>query len=159
VTEAIIGLVGVVVGGLLTAAVQIFQDWRAERTNSRAAARLLSAELSVQQLILMRRASDQHASPDSDGMPTVTDWPAQRAVMAKVLDDDKWIDVAGAYATLVIWHSENRRSRAAADARRTEMAALADQLETARYSLQRFRSVSDRRQNGAADEESPPGGG
>jgi hypothetical protein len=47
-TGAIIGLVGVVVGGLLTAGVQILQDWRAERTLSRAAARLLSAELSVQ---------------------------------------------------------------------------------------------------------------
>jgi hypothetical protein len=139
--------------------VQVFQDWREERTLSRAAARLLSAELSVQQAILMGRAADQRAAPDSDGMPAVTDWPVQRAVMAKVLDDEKWIDVAGAYANLVIWHSENRRSGAASDVRRTEMAALANQLETARISLQRFRAVPARRQNDAADAESPAGAG
>lgn len=136
-TEAIIGLVGVVVGGMLTAALQVFQDWRAERTMSRAAARLLSAELSVQQEILMRRASAD-AAPDGDGMPGVADWPAQRAVMAKVLDNDEWQYVAGAYANLVIWHSESSRSSATAEGRRTEMAALADRLEAARSALQQF---------------------
>jgi hypothetical protein len=138
-TGAIFGLIGVIVGGVLTGAVEAFRERRAERTLSRAAARLLSAELSVQQEILQRRAGDVSAEPVSDEMPGVTDWPAQRVVMAKTLDDETWIAVAGAYANLVVWHAQRGLSPATVEGRRDEMAALASQLQAARLSLQDFR--------------------
>jgi hypothetical protein len=144
VTGAIFGLVGVVVGGLLTGAVQVFQEWRSQRTLSRTAARLLSAELSVQQWILEDRAADQSAEPVSDDMPAVSDWPQHRAVMARALDDKAWIKVAGAYANLVLWHSQSPRSRATPAEKRTEMQTLAGELEAARGALQGFRYGPDR---------------
>jgi hypothetical protein len=144
VTGAIFGLVGVIVGGLLTAAVQAFQEWRSQRKLSRAAARLLSAELSVQQEILQRRAANESAEPASDEMPAVADWPEQRVVMARMLDNATWIAVAGAYANLVVWHSENRRTPSSAEAKRREISELADQLNAARKSLQDFRFGTSR---------------
>ena len=139
-TGAIFGLVGVIIGGLLTGAVEALRERRSQRTLSRAAARLLSAELSVQQEILQRRAAETSAEAVSDEMPGVADWPEQRVVMAKTLDDDTWIAVAGAYANLVVWHAQSRRTPATADVKRHEMAALASQLQAARKRLHDFRS-------------------
>jgi hypothetical protein len=144
VTGAIFGLIGVVVGGLLTAAVQAFQEWRSQRTLGRAAARLLSAELSVQQSLLEDRAADESAEPVSDQMPAVSDWPQYRAVMARVLDDEAWIAVAGAYARLFLWHWKGPASREAPEAKRGEMLTLATEVEAARATLQGFRFGSDR---------------
>lgn len=138
-TGAIFGLLGVIVGGLLTGAVADFREWRSQRTLSRAAARLLSAELSVQQEILQRRVEDLTRDPVSDGIPAVADWPEQRVLMAKTLDDPTWRAVAGAYANLVVWHAQYMRSSTAAELQRREMAGLAAQLQDARGSLQDFR--------------------
>jgi hypothetical protein len=142
VTGAIFGLIGVVVGGLLTGAVRALQEWRSQRTLSRAAARLLSAELSVQQLILEDRAAYESAGPVSDEMLAVSDWPQYRALMARALDDEAWVAVAGAYAKLVLWHWESRRETS--DEKRREMWTLAAEVEAARGSLQGFRFGSHR---------------
>jgi hypothetical protein len=150
VTGAIFGLIGVVVGGLLTAAVQAFQEWRSQRTLSRTAARLLSAELSVQQHILEHLASDEPAEPVSDKMPAVSDWPQRRAVMARLLDDKAWIAVAGAYAKLLLWHWESPASRATSEEQRRELLTLATELQAARATLQGFRVGSDRPSSAAA---------
>jgi hypothetical protein len=133
----------VVVGGLLTAAVQAFQEWRSQRTLGRAAARLLSAELSVQQLILEDRAADESAEPVSEDMPAVSDWPQYRAVMARTLDDDAWKAVAGAYGWLLLWQS--RASHETSEEKRHEMLTLATEVEAARATLQGLRAGSDRR--------------
>ena len=76
-------------------------------------------------------------------MPGVADWPEQRVVMAKTLDDETWIAVAGAYANLVVWHAQGGRSPATPEDRRDEMAALASQLQVARESLHDFRVESE----------------
>jgi hypothetical protein len=150
VTGAIFGLIGVVVGGLLTAAVQAFQEWRSQRALSRAAARLLSAELSVQQYILEDRAAGERAERVSDEMPAVSDWPQYRAVMARVLDDEAWIAVAGAYANLLLWQSERQASRETSVDRRGEMLTLATEVGAARATLRGFWSGSDRPSSAAA---------
>jgi hypothetical protein len=155
-TEAVFGLLGVIIGGLLTAMVQVVQERRAERVLGRAAARLLSAELSVQQELLMRWAADDSAVAVGAELPPVVDWPVQRAVMARSLDEPKWRAVAAAYAKLVIWHADLPRRVAAADVRRTDMAALADELEAARYELQQFRSGHARHRS--AGDRQPTGG-
>jgi hypothetical protein len=144
VTGAIFGLVGVIVGGLLTGALQAFQEWRSQTTLSRAAARLLSAELSVQQEILEQRAADESAEPVSGEMPAISDWPEHRAVMAKTLDDEAWRAVAAAYARLVMWHWEESRGTETAEDKRPEMVALVDQIKVARLALQRLGFRSNR---------------
>lgn len=143
VTGAIFGLVGVVVGGLLTAAVQVFQESRSQRTLSLAAARLLSAELSVQEEILVRLAKEESAEPVSDDMPPVSDWPDQRAAMARTLDDETWTAVAAAYARLVLWHWENRKASEAGKDQRDEISTLVVHLHAAREKLHAFRFGSD----------------
>jgi hypothetical protein len=138
-TGAIFGLVGVIVGSLLAASVDAFREWRSQRTLSRAAARLLSAELSVQQDILQRRVDDASTQPPSDDMPAVADWPDQRVVMAKMLDDKTWVKVAGAYSNLVVWHAQSSRTAATEDLERQQMEALAYELQAARDALHDFR--------------------
>jgi hypothetical protein len=140
VTGAIFGLIGVVVGGLLTWAAQLFQDWRSERNVSLAAARMLSAELSVQQEALSR-AAEMTAKRVSDDMPAIEDWPKYRDVMAKALDNEAWTAVAATYANLVLWHWESRVTHESLDETRETMRELAGQAEAARGSLQSFRRV------------------
>jgi hypothetical protein len=120
-TEAIFGLVGVVVGGLLTGLMQAWQQRRTARAEMRAGARLISAELSVLQERLRRYGDGETERPD---LPDVV-WPAHRAVMARELDRDDWVTVARAYALLELWQGD----QAAA-------AALAQDMNAARGTLQ-----------------------
>ena len=142
-TGAIFGLLGVIVGGVLTGAVEALRESRAQRASSRAAARLLSAELSVQEAILQRRAGEASARPEVDRLPAVIDWPEQRVVMAKTLDDPTWIAVAGAYANLVVWHATRGGTSGEPGGDRQEMTGLAAQLHEARESLRDFRFHGD----------------
>jgi hypothetical protein len=119
-TEAIFGLVGVVVGGVLTGVVQAWQQRRTARAEMRAGARLISAELSVLQERLRRYGDGQTGRPE---LPDVV-WPAHRAVMARELDRDDWVMVARAYALLELWEGD-----------RPAAAALARDMDAARGTL------------------------
>jgi hypothetical protein len=121
-TEAIFGLVGVVVGGLLTGLTQAWQQRRAARAEMRAGARLISAELSVLEVKLGRYGDGESGRPE---LPAVVDWPEHRAVIARELDRDDWVMVARAYAMLELWEGD----QAAA-------AALAQDMHAARGTLQ-----------------------
>jgi type II secretory pathway pseudopilin PulG len=145
VTEAIIGLVGVVIGGVLTGVVQAVQQRRAERAEARAAARLLSAELSKQELYL-------HAGGDAKPSPARA-WPQYRAVMARALDDQAWQTVAGAYVELELWHE---------GAVPEDLPTLLEQVGDAHAALQKLWLRSDDRgaaaQGPAGDGDSAGGG-
>jgi hypothetical protein len=141
VTEAIIGLVGVVVGGVLTGVIQAVQQWRNDRIEARAAARLLSAELSVQDLFLRSGVGDKP--------PPVGAWPQYRAVMARALEDKAWQAVAGAYAELELWHA----GTFAAD-----VPTLAGQVADAHLALQKMWLRSDGRRDGTGPQ-GPAGDG
>ena len=121
-TSAIFSLVGVVIGGLLTAAIQAVQQGRSDRATARAASRLLSAELSEQHVFL-----DALVDRDATELPAVSAWPEYRSVMARLLDDETWQAVAGAYVELSIFHSE----------RALDPRALDDRVQDARARLQR----------------------
>lgn len=97
-SDAIFGLVGVVIGGLLTGALQVFQQRRSDRAEARAVARLLSAELSEQLQYLDALVNQDPAV--SKQAPTISAWPEYRAAMARLLDDRTWQAVAGAYVEL-----------------------------------------------------------
>jgi hypothetical protein len=127
-TGAIFSLIGVVVGGLLTAAIQAVQQGRSDRATARAASRLLSAELSEQHVFLDTLINQGTAIPTDAELPAVSAWPEYRAVMARRLDDETWQAVAGAYVELSMFHSE----------RTLDPRALDDQVQHARALLQRL---------------------
>jgi hypothetical protein len=126
---AIFSLVGVIVGGLLTGGVQAFQQRRTERAESRAAARLLSAELSEQHVFLDTLIKQASTSTNQD-LPPISAWSEYRAIMARQLDDDPWTAVAGAYVELSLFHAE----RALA----LDPQAMDDLVQDARVQLQRL---------------------
>ncbi len=96
-TEAIFGLVGVVVGGLITGFVQGVQEWRRERADLRASARLLLREL--QQAILGIRIVRPRM--EAGGLPAIgvnlTVWPEKQGLLARALSDADWQQVAQAF--------------------------------------------------------------
>src|SRR4029078_260814 len=77
VLSAIFGLVGVVVGGLLTGAVSLWQQRRAHRAEARAASRLLSAELSEQHVFLEALVRRDPEAPGRKHLPAVAAWLEQ----------------------------------------------------------------------------------
>jgi hypothetical protein len=136
-TAAIFGLLGVIVGGVLTIASDLLRERRSLHTQTQAGARLLSAELSVQQYILQTRADDNPSAPAGDDMPEIVAWPEYRDVMARALDQKAWQGVAGAYFNLVLWHfGVGPAASGTAQERRDQMRTLASEVETARRYLQ-----------------------
>jgi hypothetical protein len=127
-TGAIFSLIGVVVGGLLTAVIQALQQGRSDRATARAASRLLSAELSEQHVFLDALINQDTGIPMDGELPAVSAWPEYRAVMARLLDDETWQAVAGAYVELSIFHSEEA----------LDLRAVDDQVQHARALLQRL---------------------
>src|SRR3954454_18419474 len=125
--SAIFGLVGVVVGGLLTGALSLWQQRRSDRAEARAASRLLSAELSEQHLFLdaLVRRGPEATGPNH--LPAVAAWPEHRAGMARLLDDETWQAVAGAYVELGLLHSGQE----------LDLQTLDDRVQDARLRLQR----------------------
>lgn len=121
-TGAIFGLVGVIVGGLLTGLMQAWQQRRTARGEMLAGARLISAELSVLSSRLGNYGKGETGRPD---LPGVVDWPVHRGVMARELDRGDWVTVAGAYALLEMWEGDQSGA-----------ATLADQMDAARETLQ-----------------------
>lgn len=101
-TSAIFSLIGVVVGGLLTGAVQVFQQRRSDRAQMRAGLRLVSAELRDMENFLA--AAEGSAEP-----PVVWAWPEYRALLARLLDDETWVAVAGAYGEYDLHRSGQAR--------------------------------------------------
>ena len=125
--SAIFGLVGVVVGGLLTATFQLWQERRSDRAEARAASRLLSAELSEQHVFLDALVKQDPEVPRNDRWPPVAAWPEYRAAMARLLDDETWQALAGAYVELGLMHSGWG----------LDLQALDDRVQDARIRLQR----------------------
>ena len=118
--EALIGLVGVIVGGLLSGSAAWLMAARADKRKARASARLLEDELrgvaQALNTILAPPAEDPvPAASHTDelrrrlvaelswrgALPRVSDerWNEHRAVLAETLPSDSWYFVSRAYAT------------------------------------------------------------
>jgi hypothetical protein len=98
-TEAVLALVGVVVGGLLSAATTLGVERVRERREARAAARLVHYELvqivSQVELALHVRA----VLPLTNPIPTSA-WREQQPVLARTFDAQTWRALLSAYSVL-----------------------------------------------------------
>jgi hypothetical protein len=106
-TEAIFGLVGVLVGSAITWGIEV---WRARRTGSdeaRVAARLVADELqsldNVRTVDLPQFVRQRDLALEQDA------WLQQRAVLARELTDERWRAVRAAYDALAIPLSGGRQ--------------------------------------------------
>jgi hypothetical protein len=141
VTAAIFGLIGVVVGALLTAAREYLMARRQERAAARANARLLKVDLqraldAIEHCLLPGRPPkagpwDQELGADG--------WSDRLNLLATTMRDDDWEPVATAFVLVEKvrhgiasrWVADMRRERAV----RAELAQASTQIEAALRAL------------------------
>jgi hypothetical protein len=98
VTAAIFGLIGVVVGALINGVVTALAQRRTERSERRAATRLVASELDTwNSLALAAEARPPEQLPQLHNAEPIL-WQSNRSVLARSLRDDDWEAVASAYA-------------------------------------------------------------
>lgn len=99
VTEAVIGLIGVIVGAMCAGGVEYLIGWRAERLEARAAARLMMDALEV--VLFRLTASSSAALPAIYNFnATIEDWREHRGVLARSLTNEGWAEVCEAVQLL-----------------------------------------------------------
>jgi hypothetical protein len=103
VSQAIFGLVGVVVGALTTGGMQAFLAWRAEQREFRRSKRLVASEL-AQNAVWLASVSEGKAMPSfAVGAPLVTSaWEQTRPHLADGLDEDLFTRLALSYTLLEV---------------------------------------------------------
>lgn len=103
---AIIGLIGVFIGALLSGTATFIMARRAEARQARAAARLLETELrtvagDLYQLTTALKYPDDYADWRTMlRLPPQRAWDAHKALLATVLTSPEWYAVATAYESL-----------------------------------------------------------
>ncbi len=109
--QAIFGLVGVIIGGVITGLGPYFLATRADRRRARAAARLLEAELRAITSYLGLAADERRHEPRADrdalylaaitsSLPSVRLWEAHRATLSEVLSAKEWHALSLAYEAI-----------------------------------------------------------
>jgi hypothetical protein len=139
-TAAIFGLVGVVVGAFINAALTAQLQRRTEHSDRRSSARLVRSELVRFRSLALEAAQrpPEHLPQLRETTPII--WQSHRAVLARALTDMDWELVAHAYAhvdalvsvlvfepdgTLVDWRSREAKRLLAGMIGPTEEAAVA----------------------------------
>jgi hypothetical protein len=119
-TEAIFGLVGVLVGGAITWGIEAARERRRRREELRVAVRLVSAEL---------KELDYRARfPQRAKGPAAPAWQAHQHVLARDLNDETWSTVAHAYEDL-LYVEQGRPVAEGADRTYTAAGALRQLLK------------------------------
>jgi hypothetical protein len=98
-TEAIFGLLGVLVGGILTGVVESVREHLRERAELRAARRLLHLELLAAEWVLSTALESDDTSR-LKGAITVARWSEFSGLLAKNVDPSLWRTLAQAYGPL-----------------------------------------------------------
>jgi hypothetical protein len=103
VAEAIFGLVGVGVGGLVTGGVQLILDWRREQRDLRRTKRLVGAELREGAYLyaaLSHLKEWPEAGSAADYILSTAEWNEHRSYLALALDDELWDALADTYTLI-----------------------------------------------------------
>jgi hypothetical protein len=109
VTAAVFGLVGVVIGGLLSGGATYLMVRRQEGAELRQARRLVADELfdiALQLSILLEdRAMPPESSPMRDNPLPSRSWEMNKATLARGLSDKDWGDLPGFYSRMEAYRS------------------------------------------------------
>jgi hypothetical protein len=103
-TPAIFGLVGVVVGAIVTGGVQVFLDWLHERRAVKRAKRLVSGEL-LQLITVLRSAYDTGRWPQWADISLAFDtsaWRDERPYLAAAVSLFSWTRLVGCYTQIPV---------------------------------------------------------
>jgi hypothetical protein len=113
---ALVGLLGVIVGGLLQAIREVVLARRQERGEAVAAARLVNAEI-VRTALILALARNEREWNFLAAVEGVHDrsWESEQGTLAKHLDDEAWRRVMWAYrqidTVLILYNSDGRPQR------------------------------------------------
>jgi hypothetical protein len=150
-------LVGVVIGGMLNAALAALGDSRTARRDALVGGRLLATELELaRSLIRGSLATDRWGAVLDPGLPysaglwavehrggsrQTSIWPDVRSALARSLSDDEWVTVARPFALIPAigigsWTDEPDRALSESD--RDKLRALDAAIAQAILILQRF---------------------
>lgn len=97
-TEAIFGLLGVVIGSLITWLVEVWRARRGDSDQGRVAARLVVDEL--RSIVNARTADEDEFRRQRELAMQQDAWISHRAVLARELTDEDWRAVRRAYDAL-----------------------------------------------------------
>jgi len=87
-TEAIFGLIGVLIGGLLNGGVTYLTERRRQAGDAKVAARLVADELEVNEVAL--GSCEKQKSLSIMSRASVSEWRKHRGTLAAALTDDEW---------------------------------------------------------------------
>ena len=99
-TAAIFGLIGVLVGGLLTSGIEAFQGWRSRGRQSRVAARVLFDDMWTSQQVIESGLDHRHWWEPPLEMQTEGWQRCYRDHLAATMGADDWHTLAGAFSRL-----------------------------------------------------------
>jgi hypothetical protein len=100
VTEAIFGLIGVVIGGLLSGGVSYLADRRRSKAGTRIAARLMCSEIESNQVASRMSLGSRTWAQVKVGLKAEA-WQGHQGPLASTLTDDEWGSV-DTYYVLVL---------------------------------------------------------
>lgn len=105
---ALIGVVGVVVGAVLTGTIGLYKDRIEERASLEGSIRLLAIDL-VQLDSLIRWSLDDGVArfSNTDVARATDSWLAARALLARKLDERHWAIIARVFQTALVWEEED----------------------------------------------------
>jgi hypothetical protein len=95
--EAIFGLAGVVIGGVLTGVITYFLERHREKQEARAARRIVGAELKEATEAVEDALAGGKWPPGWSNMRWSQSWSTYRRVLAATMDDDGFAKLARAY--------------------------------------------------------------
>ena len=98
VTQAIFGLIGVLVGSLITWGIEVWRARRRDHDEARVAARLVVAEL--QTIENVRTVDEPQFRRERELALQQDAWISHRAALARELDNEEWQAVRDAYDAL-----------------------------------------------------------
>lgn len=100
-SQAIVGLIGVVIGGLLTGGVEFALERRRERRSGTAAARLVMESLDDIDSFIKASLARRAWLGDPSEILSNAAWSEHRVVLAEAPGFDGWYPVAGAWGWIV----------------------------------------------------------
>jgi hypothetical protein len=99
---AVIGIIGVGVGAIVTGGVQTYSGWRTRKLAARVAARLLAGDLTYARGF-GAEALERHDWPAPSLDRHLREWEAQRVPLASALSAADWFTVGGAVSGIQQW--------------------------------------------------------